>query len=187
MRLPGCDTTGAPDARAPRLHARFLRRSHTPLRHAPAPMSPGPKQIAGIPAALSSAASVHAVMPWTRTSSSESRRAPRSACNDRRVDRHITRFLREGHARHRRGNSDAVARAGSLARRLELVPHQSAGDSPGIVRRSIRIVHLSGYVDIPMPPEIIDACTDGRPSSAWRRFGSSSASSRSNSASNSPA
>src|SRR3954468_6540224 len=36
-------------------------------------MSPGPKQIAGIPAALSSAASVHAVMPSTRTSSFDAR------------------------------------------------------------------------------------------------------------------
>ena len=74
-----CRTSASPVAPAPSSRARSRRPARTPPPRARAPMSPGPKQIAGIPASLSSAASVHAVMPSMRDSLAARRRARRRA------------------------------------------------------------------------------------------------------------
>ena len=41
----------------------------------------------------------------------------------------------------------------------------SSGVSPGRVRRSMVSTQRSGYVDMPLPPAIIEACREARPSS----------------------
>src|SRR3954469_8947081 len=113
-------------------------------------MSPGPKQIAGIPAALSSAASVHALIPAPLPLSP----APCNASSSARTIGAPTGTSL--------GSCENVAlmcaftvlpRRASIGRKLS---HSAASSrttsstlSPGIVRRSIFSAHRSGYVDIP--------------------------------------
>ena len=89
----------------------LVDRTRTPPPRARAPMSPGPKQIAGIPAALRSAASVHAVIPSMRAFAATSRERALERRTIGAFDRHIARRLCE--------KSRATSARKSLALRRE--------------------------------------------------------------------
>ncbi len=123
-------------------------------------MSPGPKQIAGMPAALSKAASVHADRPSMDTRSPPFRIAAARAAHDRSV--HATSL---GAARTRarpwpRSRAGAPCTGAGL---LDFAAPPLQAARPGSVRRSTRSTHDSGYVDHPRPPLIVAACSEACP------------------------
>src|SRR5581483_4437382 len=123
-------------------------------------MSPGPKQMAGMPAAVRSAASVQHDSPSTRAG--RFRAAMASA-------RHCTTGWDAGTSFGSCENPGAMtpSSSGRTARTRATVASssrtKSAAASPGIVRRSNWTVHSSGYVERPLPPLMNDAWSEGRP------------------------
>src|SRR5688500_9342937 len=117
-------------------------------------MSPGPKHTAVIPASLRSAASVHALSP----SMGEARPSPsRARCSD---------FTTGAVAGTSLGDCDVInltdafmsgCCAATRSQSAVISARTPSFVSPGRVRLSTRRLQRSGYVDIPIPPVIVDA------------------------------